>query len=133
MNIQALHVVPQQPNATDCGIYTIAFIRLLCEGKDPLQPTFCLGTQQIQHVHSHIVVHLAQEWILQQAIAKGMIDEEIINAPAASKTKQQPPWADSPPHVPMPFPLDAHPLPISTPMDPGLMPPHSTNRSLDLC
>ena len=99
---------------------------------DPLQLPFGLGTQQIQHIRAHIVVRLAQEWILQQAIAKGMIDEEIITAPAAApKTKRQPPRAGSHPYVPMPFPLDVHPLPIFTPTAPGPMPSHSSNRTPD--
>lgn len=97
---------------TDCRVYVIAFVKLLCEGNDPTNPAIDFGPSQIQNLRNQIVVHLSHEYITQQAIAKGLIDPTLDKPPVSSSPPSQA-------RLPTPFPLSIDPLPqpLSKPLD----------------
>ena len=90
---QAVYKVPQQPNATDCGLYVITFAECLCKGGNP-GCSFYINAQDILNVRYKVIVRLSQEWVLQQALGHGY----TIPPPESPRA---PPLL----HKPDPFPL----------------------------
>ena len=110
--LQSLRSVPQQRNMTDCGVYVIAFVKLLCEGNNPTNPAIDFGPSQIQNLCNQIVVCLSHKYVVQQAIAQGIIDPTLNKPPVT-------PGPPSPARLPAPFPLSIDSLPqsLSKPSD----------------
>lgn len=110
---QTLYSVPQQYNFTDCGVYVIAFSKLLCLGGDPTNPLLDLPPTCIQQFRNHIVVRLAQEYITQQAIAKKILDPAMLHTPQQADAPRP-----APKRLPAPFPLPINlshkPVPVAS-------------------
>jgi hypothetical protein len=89
-NPQVPYSVPQQFNATNCGLYVIAFANHICHGGDPGTDGFTLHMKDIQSLRFNIIVRFAKEWVLQQAHALNLLKNDPINAPMTCSSISEP-------------------------------------------
>ncbi|KAF8575081.1 cysteine proteinase [Ramaria rubella] len=94
------HVVPQQPNGTDCGYYIIAFAQEFGHSLDPASGAFRVLMQQITNIRYPIIVRLSQDWVLQQAYAQHLLPNQLSEP---QQTEASPPLPCSPPHLTSPL------------------------------